>query len=62
MSEIRILNLCHKKSILVDIYRQLLLSILALLSIEKLTHWAACRVDSINFLKVQFHATHNLDI
>ena len=28
MSEIRILNLCHKKSILVDIYRQLLLNIL----------------------------------
>ena len=26
MSEIRILNLCHKKSILVDIYRQSLLS------------------------------------
>ena len=25
MSEIRILNLCHKKSILVDIYRQSLL-------------------------------------
>ena len=25
MSEIRILNLCHKKAILVDIYRQLLL-------------------------------------
>ena len=27
MSEIRILNLCHKKSILVDIYRQSLLNI-----------------------------------
>ena len=27
MSEIRILNLCHKESILVDIYRQSLLSI-----------------------------------
>ena len=26
MSEIRILNLCHKKAILVDIYRQLLLN------------------------------------
>ena len=26
MSEIRILNLCHKKTILVDIYRQSLLS------------------------------------
>ena len=26
MSEIRILNVCHKKSILVDIYRQSLLS------------------------------------
>ena len=26
MSEIRILNLCHKKSILVDIYRQSLLN------------------------------------
>ena len=26
MSKIRILNLCHKKSILVDIYRQFLLS------------------------------------
>ena len=26
MSEIRILNLCHNKSILVDIYRQSLLS------------------------------------
>ena len=26
MSEIRILNLCHKRSILVDIYRQSLLS------------------------------------
>ena len=26
MSEIRILNLCHKKSILVDIYRQSLLT------------------------------------
>ena len=25
MSEIRILNLCHKKTILVDIYRQSLL-------------------------------------
>ena len=31
MSEIRILNLCHKKSILVDIYRQSLL-----ISIEKI--------------------------
>ena len=28
MSEIRILNLCHKKAILVDIYRQLLLILL----------------------------------
>ena len=28
MSEIRILNLCHKKSILVDIYRQSLLIII----------------------------------
>ena len=28
MSEIRILNLCHKKSILVDFYRQSLLKIL----------------------------------
>ena len=28
MSEIRILNLCHKKSILVDIYRQSLLTII----------------------------------
>ena len=27
MSEVRILNLCHKKSILADIYRQSLLSI-----------------------------------
>ena len=27
MSEIRILNLCHKKTILVDIYRQSLLKI-----------------------------------
>ena len=27
MSEIRILNLCHKKTILVDIYRQSLLSL-----------------------------------
>ena len=26
MSEVRILNLCHKKSILVDIYRQSLLN------------------------------------
>ena len=26
MSEIRIMNLCHKKSILVDIYRQSLLN------------------------------------
>ena len=28
MSEIRILYLCHKKSILVDIYRQLLVNII----------------------------------
>ena len=28
MSEIRILNLCHKKSILVDLYRQSLLSVI----------------------------------
>ena len=31
MSEIRILKLCHKKSILVDIYRQSLLTVLVVL-------------------------------
>ena len=30
MSEIRVLNLCHKKSILVDIYRKSLLTIIPL--------------------------------
>ena len=34
MSEIRILNLCHKKSILVDVYRQsLLINIIIIITI-----------------------------
>ena len=42
MSEIRTLNLCHKKSILVDIYRQSLLLLDSMVSIELNSKIARC--------------------
>ena len=43
-------------------YYHCYLSILALLSIEIIDSLGSLSCSSINFLKVQFHATHNLDI
>ena len=38
MSEIRILNLCHKKTILIDIYRQSLLKFIDILFKKGIIH------------------------